>query len=92
MHPIDEIMEERCPNLMKNKILWSFIKLPIHKTFKYNDAKRIVSDISKKSGYECFSYLSNFLQSDHNVQDIDNVPKNGSIISVSYTHLRAHET
>ena len=24
MHPIDEIMEERCPNLMKNKILWSF--------------------------------------------------------------------
>ena len=80
MHPIDEIMEERCPNLMKNKILWSFIKSPIRKIFKYNDAKKIVCDISKKSGYGCFSYLSNFLQSDHIVQDIDNVPKNGSII------------
>ena len=41
MHPIDEIMEERCPNLMRNKILWSFIKPSIFKIFKYYDAKRI---------------------------------------------------
>ena len=47
MHPIDEIMEERCPNLMKNKILWSFIKPSIFKVFKYYDAKRIVDDISE---------------------------------------------
>ena len=45
MHPIDEIMEERCPNLMKNKILWSFIKPTIFKVFKYYDAKRIVDDM-----------------------------------------------
>tara|TARA_B100000676_G_C18076511_1_gene848010 strand:+ start:1571 stop:2389 length:819 start_codon:yes stop_codon:yes gene_type:complete len=80
MHPIDEIMEERCPNLMKNKILWSFIKPSIFKVFKYYDAKRIVDDISEKSGFECFTYLTNFLQSDHFVKDINNVPKSGPII------------
>ena len=80
MHPIDQIMEERCPNLMKNKILWSFIKPYILKVFKYYDAKRIVDDISEKSGFECFTYLTNFLQSDHFVKDINNVPKSGPII------------
>jgi len=80
MHPIDEIMEERCPNLMKNKILWSFIKPSIFRIFKYYDAKRIVDDISEKSGFECFTYLTNFLQSDHFVKDINNVPKSGPII------------
>ena len=80
MHPIDQIMEERCPNLMKNKILWSFIKPSIFKIFKYYDAKRIVDDISEKSGFECFTYLTNFLQSDHFVKDINNVPKSGPII------------
>ena len=45
MHPIDEIMEERCPNLMRNKIFWSFIKPSIYKIFKYDEAKKIVDDI-----------------------------------------------
>tara|TARA_B100001057_G_scaffold268705_1_gene268838 strand:+ start:426 stop:1259 length:834 start_codon:yes stop_codon:yes gene_type:complete len=80
MHPIDEIMEERCPNLIKNKIFWFLIRPLVFKIFKYNDAKKIVSDISKKSGFECFSYLTNFLHSDHIVQSIENVPKSGSII------------
>ena len=80
MHPIDEILEERCPNLMKNKILWSLIRPFVFKIFKYHEAKKIVKDISKKSGFECFSYLTHFLQSDHNVQNIENVPKNGPII------------
>tara|TARA_Y100000768_G_scaffold271398_1_gene207511 strand:- start:2926 stop:3777 length:852 start_codon:yes stop_codon:yes gene_type:complete len=80
MHPIDEILEERCPNLMKNKILWSLIRPFVFKIFKYHEAKKIVRDISKKSGFECFSYLTNFLQSNHNIQNIENVPKNGPII------------
>ena len=80
MHPIDEILEERCPNLMKNKILWSLIRPFVFKIFKYHEAKKIVKDISKKSGFECFSYLTNFLQSNHNIQNIENVPKNGPII------------
>ena len=80
MHPIDEILEERCSNLMKNKIFWSFIRPIVFKIFKYHEAKKIVRDISKKSGFECFSYLTNFLQSNHNVQNIENVPKNGPII------------
>ena len=80
MHPIDEILEERCPNLMKNKIFWFLIRPIVFKIFKYHEAKKIVRDISKKSGFECFSYLTNFLQSNHNVQNIENVPKNGPII------------
>ena len=80
MHPIDEIMEERCPNLMKNKIIWSLIRPTVFKIFKYYDAKKIVNNISKKSGFECFSYLTNFLQSNHNVHNIENVPKSGPII------------
>ena len=80
MHPIDEILEERCPNLMKNKILWSLIRPFVFKIFKYHEAKKIVKDISKKSGFECFSYLTNFLQSNHNIKNIENVPKNGPII------------
>ena len=80
MHPIDEILEERCPNLMKNEIFWFLIRPIVFKIFKYHEAKKIVREISKKSGFECFSYLTNFLQSNHNIQNIENVPKNGPII------------
>lgn len=80
MHPIDEILEERCPNLMKNKIFWFLIRPIVFKIFKYHEAKKIVREISKKSGFECFLYLTNFLQSDHIVRNIENVPKSGPII------------
>ena len=75
MHPIDEILEERCPNLMKNEIFWFLIRPIVFKIFKYHEAKKIVREISKKSGFECFSYLTNFLHSDHIVRNIENVPK-----------------
>ncbi len=80
MHPIDEIMEERCPNLMKSKIFWSFLSPSIYKIFKYKDAKKIVDDIEGKSGFDCFTYLTEFLKSDNQVKNLSNVPKEGPII------------
>ena len=80
MHPIDEIMEERCPNLMKNKIFWSLLSPSIYKIFKYKDAKKIVDDIEGKSGFDCFTYLTEFLKSDNQVKNLSNVPKEGPII------------
>ena len=49
IHPIDEIIEERCPKLMSNKYLWSVIKPTIFKIFKYQTAKNITDDISNLS-------------------------------------------
>lgn len=80
MHPIDEIMEERCPNLMRNKIFWSFIKPSIYKIFKYDEAKKIVDDIINKSGFECFTYLTEFLKAENQVTNLSNVPSSGPII------------
>ena len=80
MHPIDEIMEERCPNLMKNKIFWSFIKPSIYKIFRYEEAKKIVDEINNKSGFECFTYLTEFLKAENKVINLSNVPKKGPII------------
>ena len=89
MHPIDQIMEERCPNLMKNKILWSFIKPSIFKVFKYYDAKRIVDDISEKSGPEelrlentTFTKVSVFM----NVFNchVNRVPTSGKVEEIYY--------
>ena len=34
LHPIDQILEERCPKLIKRKILWSLIKPIVFKVFK----------------------------------------------------------
>ncbi len=42
--------------------------------------KKLYVIFQKNQVMDAFSYLSNFLQSDHIVQDMDNVPKNGSII------------
>ena len=80
MHPIDEIMEERCPNLMRNKIFWSFIKPSIYKIFKYEEAKKIVDDIINKPGFECFTYLTEFLKAENQVTNLSNVPSSGPII------------
>ena len=80
MHPIDEIMEERCPNLMRNKIFWSFIKPSIYKIFKYEEAKKIVDDIIDKPGFECFTYLTEFLKAENQVTNLSNVPSSGPII------------
>ena len=80
IHPIDEIIEERCPKLMSNKFLWSVIKPTIFKIFKYQTAKNITDDISDISGFECFNYLTNLLKFNLDIRNIELVPKNGPII------------
>ena len=80
IHPIDEIIEERCPKLMSNKFLWSVIKPTIFKIFKYQTAKNITDDISDISGFECFTYLTNMLKFNLDIRNIELVPKYGPII------------
>ena len=80
IHPIDEIIEERCPKLMSNKYLWSVIKPTIFKIFKYQTAKNITDDISNISGFECFTYLTNLLKFNLDIRNIELVPKHGPII------------
>ena len=80
IHPIDEIIEERCPKLMSNRFLWSVIKPIIFKIFKYRAAKNITDDISNVSGLECFTYLTNLLKFNLDIRNIELVPKNGPII------------
>jgi putative hemolysin len=80
LHPIDQILEERCPKLINRKILWSLIKPIVFKIFKYNTAKRISDDISDKSGYGCFTYLNNLLNFELDIKNLNNVPNNGPII------------
>ena len=80
IHPIDEIIEERCPKLMSKKFLWSAIKPTIFKIFKYQTAKNITDDISDISGFECFNYLTNLLKFNLDIRNIELVPKNGPII------------
>ena len=80
LHPIDEIIEERCPKLMSNKYLWSLIKPTIFKIFKYETAKNITDDISSVSGYDCFTYLTDLLNFNLDIRNIEFVPENGPII------------
>ena len=80
LHPIDEIIEERCPKLMSNKYLWSLIKPTIFKIFKYETAKNITDDISNVSGYDCFTYLTDLLNFNLDIRNIEFVPENGPII------------
>ena len=80
IHPIDEIIEERCPKLISNKFLWSVIKPTIFKIFKYQTAKNITDDISDISGFECFTYLTNMLKFNLDIRNIELVPKYGPII------------
>ena len=80
IHPIDEIIEERCPKLMSKKFLWSAIKPTIFKIFKYQTAKNITDDISDISGFECFNYLTNLLKFNLDIRNIELVPKYGPII------------
>ena len=80
IHPIDEIIEERCPKLMSNKYLWSVIKPTIFKIFKYQTAKKITDDISNISGFECFTYLTNLLKFNLDIRNIELVPEHGPII------------
>ena len=80
IHPIDEIIEERCPKLMSNKYLRSVIKPTIFKIFKYQTAKKITDDISNISGFECFTYLTNLLKFNLDIRNIELVPEHGPII------------
>ena len=80
IHPIDEIIEERCPKLMSKKFLWSVIKPTIFKIFKYQTAKNITDDISNISGFECFTYLTNLLKFNLDIRNIELVPEHGPII------------
>ena len=80
LHPIDQIIEERCPKLMRNKFFWSLVRPTIYKVFKYQTAKNITDDISSKSGYGCFEYLTNLLNFNLEIKNLNNIPKKGPII------------
>jgi len=80
LHPIDQIIEERCPKLMSNKFFWSLVRPTIYKVFKYQTAKNITDDISNKSGYGCFEYLTNLLNFNLEIKNLNNIPKKGPII------------
>ena len=80
LHPIDQIIEERCPKLMRNKFFWSLVRPTIYKVFKYQTAKNITDDISNKSGYGCFEYLTNLLNFNLEIKNLNNIPKKGPII------------
>jgi len=80
LHPIDQIIEERCPKLMRNKLFWSLVRPTIYKVFKYQTAKNITDDISNKSGYGCFEYLTNLLNFNLEIKNLNNIPKKGPII------------
>ena len=41
LHPVDQIIEERCEKLRRNKFLWNVIKTPIFKVLNYKEAKEI---------------------------------------------------
>ena len=80
LHPIDQIIEERCPKLMRNKFFWSLVRPTIYKVFKYQTARNITDDISNKSGYGCFEYLTNLLNFNLEIKNLNNIPKKGPII------------
>ena len=80
LHPIDQIIEERCPKLMRNRLFWSLVRPTIYKVFKYQTAKNITDDISNKSGYGCFEYLTNLLNFNLEIKNLNNIPKKGPII------------
>ena len=80
IHPIDKIIEERCPKLMTNKYLWSVIKPTIFIIFKYQTAKNITDDISNISGFEFYTYLTNLLKFNLDIRNIELVPEHGPII------------
>ena len=80
LHPIDQIIEERCPKLMSNKFFWSLVRPTIYKVFKYQTARNITDDISNKSGYGCFEYLTNLLNFNLEIKNLNNIPKKGPII------------
>ena len=80
LHPIDQIIEERCPKLMRNKFFWSLVRPTIYKVFKYQTAKNITDDISNKSGYGCVEYLTNLLNFNLEIKNLNNIPKKGPII------------
>ena len=80
IHPIDQIIEERCPKLMRNKFFWSLFRPTIYKVFKYQTAKNITDDISNETGYGCFKYLTNLLNFNLEIENLNNIPKKGPII------------
>ena len=80
LHPIDQIIEERCPKLMRNRLFWSLVRPTIYKIFKYQKAKNITDDISNESGYGCFEYLTNLLNFNLEIKNLNNIPKKGPII------------
>ena len=80
LHPIDQIIEERCPKLMRNRLFWSLVRPTIYKIFKYQKAKNITDDISNESGYGCFEYLTNLLNFNLEIENLNKIPKKGPII------------
>ena len=80
LHPVDQIIEERCEKLRRNKFLWNIIKTPIFKALNYKEAKEITDIIFSKNGFDAFSYLVEILDTSMRVEHLDFVPDKGAVL------------
>ncbi len=82
-HIVDELIEERCVALRKNKLLWSLIKPVLHRALGYKKARDMADKIATTTGFGAFAEVSNILGLYLQTQGLCQLPKTGRLVVIS---------
>ena len=103
---INHLIKERAPWLAKKNFISLLIFNFLKKLLRFDETIYAGDYIQNLSGAEAFNWLGSQYTNNCSVEGLENIPSDGScllvanhpmgaadaIASVSYTHLRAHET
>ncbi|MCO6180308.1 GNAT family N-acetyltransferase [Ciceribacter sp. RN22] len=81
-HIVDTLIAERGEKIVKHP-LWPVMRPFLYTLLRYAKAIEFADDVANMPGFQAFEYLSNVLQLDIQVRNLDRIPSSGGFIMVS---------
>jgi len=80
---VDQLIEERAPRLMQNRLLWSAIKSLAYPALGYQQAVWLVEQVAHLDARGCFDWGERFLKLSVQADDLDHVPDAGAALIIA---------
>lgn len=83
VHIVEELIEERAPNLVGRPRLWRAIRPLLYRLLAYDAAVFLADAVRPKSGHEAFSMVARHISPRIAVEGLQNVPRKGACMVIA---------
>ncbi len=82
-HIVDQLIEERCLSLRRNRVLWPVLRPWLYRALGYGAARAMADQIAGLGGFEAFDKVSEMLTLKLNIEGRHHIPKTGRLVVIA---------